>query len=122
MTPEQLAKRIISLSLRSNELSTAVQLSKEHLEKVQCNKEKILRLEKQMTQTRLKEQKNNYENIVTRHQGFIEQVEESICYLIIFLFFLSFLCICFYDFLLFYFRLNISYSKIKRPFVKKFQH
>lgn len=81
LTSEQLARRVISLSLRANELSTAVQLSKEHLEKVQCEKQKIVRLEKQMTQARLKEQKNHYESIVTRHQGFIEQVGVSICFL-----------------------------------------
>lgn len=80
LTSEQLARRVISLSLRANELSTAVQLSKEHLEKVHCEKQKIVRLEKQMTQARLKEQKNHYENIVTRHQGFIEQVGVRICF------------------------------------------
>lgn len=71
---QQLARRIISLSLRTNELSNAIQLSKEHMDKVRGDKARAIRLEKQTAQTRLKEQKSHYEGIVTRHQGFIEQV------------------------------------------------
>lgn len=71
---QQLARRIISLSLRTNELSNGIQLSKEHMDKVRGDKARAIRLEKQTVQTRLKEQKSHYEGIVTRHQGFIEQV------------------------------------------------
>lgn len=74
LSNEQLARRIIGLFLRTNELSNAIQLSKEHVEKVRNDNQKMIRNEKQATQTLLKEQKNHYENIVARHQGFIEQV------------------------------------------------
>lgn len=76
---QQLGRRIISLSLRANELSNAIQLSKEHMEKVRGDKARSIRLEKQAGQTRLKEQKTHYESIVARHQGFIEQVLD--CYI-----------------------------------------
>jgi 5-azacytidine-induced protein 1 len=69
-----LAKRIVSLSLRTNELSNAIQLSKEHVANVRTDRQKALRLEKSHTQTRLKEQKKQYEDIVARHQSFIEQL------------------------------------------------
>lgn len=74
LSSEQLARKIIGLSLRTNELTNAMQLSKEHLDKIRCDNQKAIRMEKQMAQTRLKEQKNHYETIVTRHQEFIEQV------------------------------------------------
>lgn len=70
----QLARRIVTLSLRCNELSNAILLSKEHVSHVRAEKQKAIRLEKQNTQNRLKEQKKHYEEIVQRHQGFIEQV------------------------------------------------
>lgn len=71
---EQLARKVIGLSLRTNELANAIQLSKEHMDKIRSDNQKTIRMEKQMAQTRLKEQKNHYETIVTRHQEFIEQV------------------------------------------------
>lgn len=71
----QLARRIVNLSLRSNELSNAIQLSKEHISFVRQEKQKAIRIEKQTTQNKLKEQKKHYESIVQRHQGFIEQVK-----------------------------------------------
>lgn len=74
ISKEQLARRIITLSLRTNELSNAIKLSKEHVENVRNDKQKAIRLEKQSAQVRLKEQKAHCEGIVTRHQGFIEQV------------------------------------------------
>lgn len=74
---EQLARRVIGLSLRTNELTNAMQLSKEHMDKIRSDNQKSIRLEKQMAHTRLKEQKNHYETIVTRHQEFIEQVGGS---------------------------------------------
>lgn len=76
---QQLARRVIGLSLRANELSNAIQLSKEHMEKVRGDKARSVRMEKQTGQTRLKEQKGHYESIVARHQGFIEQVLD--CYI-----------------------------------------
>lgn len=74
LTHEQLGRKIIGLSLRANELTNAMQLSKEHMDKIRSDNQKAIRLEKQMAQARLKEQKNHYETIVTRHQEFIEQV------------------------------------------------
>lgn len=70
----QLARRIVKLSLRANELSNAIQLSKEHVSNVRNDKAKTLRLEKLNGQNRLKEQKKHYEEIVARHQTFIEQL------------------------------------------------
>lgn len=70
----QLARRIVKLSLRANELSNAIQLSKEHVSNVRNDKAKTLRLEKLNGQGRLKEQKKHYEEIVARHQTFIEQL------------------------------------------------
>jgi len=70
----QLARRIVKLSLRANELSNAIQLSKEHVANVRGDKSKALRLEKLNGQNRLKEQKKHYEDIVSRHQAFIEQL------------------------------------------------
>lgn len=78
----QLARRIVKLSLRANELSNAIQLSKEHVSNVRNDKAKTLRLEKLSGQTRLKEQKKHYEDIVARHQTFIEQLikdKASLC-------------------------------------------
>lgn len=49
-------------------------MSKEHMEKIKLANQKLVRAEKQATQTRLKEQKNHYETVVARHQEFIEQV------------------------------------------------
>lgn len=74
LSNEQLAHRVIGLYLRVNELSNAIQLSKEHMEKLRNENQKIIRNEKLLSQTRLKEQKSHYETVVTRHQGFIEQV------------------------------------------------
>lgn len=70
----QLARRIVKLSLRANELSNAIQLSKEHVANVRNDKMKCIRLEKLNCQNRLKEQKKHYEEIVARHQNFIEQL------------------------------------------------
>lgn len=74
LSNEQLARKIVGLSLRTNELTNAMQLSKEHMDKIRNDNQKAVRIERQMAQTRLKEQKNHYETIVTRHQEFIEQV------------------------------------------------
>lgn len=74
MPNHQLARRIVKLSLRANELSNAIQLSKEHVANVRNDKAKVLRLEKLSGQGRLKEQKKHYEEIVARHQTFIEQL------------------------------------------------
>lgn len=74
MPAPQLARRIVALSMRANELSNAVQLSKEHMAAVRADKLKCVRAEKQGGQTRLAEQKKHFEGIVVRHQGFIEQV------------------------------------------------
>ena len=41
---------------------------------VRNEKMKSIRAEKQNSQSRLAEQKNHFENIIARHQGFIEQV------------------------------------------------
>ncbi|XP_031626285.1 centrosomal protein of 131 kDa isoform X2 [Contarinia nasturtii] len=82
LTNEQLARKIIGLSLRTNELTNAIHLSKEHMDKIRSDNQKAIRMEKQMAQTRLKEQKNHYETIVTRHQEFIEQLlkdKASLC-------------------------------------------
>jgi 5-azacytidine-induced protein 1 len=72
----------VKLSLRANELSNAIQLSKEHVANVRNDKAKVLRLEKLNGQNRLKEQKKHYEEIVARHQTFIEQLikdKASLC-------------------------------------------
>lgn len=74
----QLARRVVALSLRANELSNAIQLSKEHVTTVRNEKQKTIRMEKQTAQQRLKEQKKHYESIIGRHQGFIEQVRNTI--------------------------------------------
>ncbi|XP_075167994.1 centrosomal protein dilatory [Haematobia irritans] len=70
----QLARRIIALSLRANELANAVHLSKEHVIKIRTEKQKSIRSEKANSANRMKEQKKHYETIVKRHQGFIEQL------------------------------------------------
>ncbi|XP_012162496.1 centrosomal protein of 131 kDa [Ceratitis capitata] len=70
----QLARRIIALSLRANELANAVYLSKEHVMKVRTEKQKSIRTEKANAANRMREQKKHYETIVKRHQGFIEQL------------------------------------------------
>uniref|UniRef100_A0A0A1XT81 5-azacytidine-induced protein 1 n=1 Tax=Zeugodacus cucurbitae TaxID=28588 RepID=A0A0A1XT81_ZEUCU len=70
----QLARRVIALSLRANELANAVYLSKEHVMKVRTEKQKGIRTEKANSANRLREQKKHYEAIVKRHQGFIEQL------------------------------------------------
>lgn len=74
MSNHQLARRIIKLSLRASELSNAIQLSKEHVSNVRADKLKTIRMEKQNSQSRIKEQKKHYEDIVARHQSFIEQL------------------------------------------------
>ncbi|XP_055313157.1 centrosomal protein of 131 kDa isoform X2 [Sitodiplosis mosellana] len=82
LSSEQLARKVIGLSLRTNELTNAIQLSKDHMDKIRSDNQKTIRLEKQMGQARLKEQKNHYETIVTRHQEFIEQLlkdKASLC-------------------------------------------
>ncbi|XP_053964329.1 centrosomal protein of 131 kDa [Anastrepha ludens] len=70
----QLARRVIALSLRANELANAVYLSKEHVMKVRTEKQKSIRTEKANAANRMREQKKHYEAIVKRHQGFIEQL------------------------------------------------
>ncbi|XP_065083120.1 centrosomal protein of 131 kDa [Ochlerotatus camptorhynchus] len=70
----QLARRIIKLSLRANELSNAMQLSKEHLSNVKSDKMKAVRAEKTAFQNKMKEQKKHYEDIIGRHQEFIDQL------------------------------------------------
>lgn len=70
----QLARRVIGLSLRANELANAVHLSKEHVMKTRSEKQKSVRSEKQNSTNKLREQKKHFETIVARHQGFIEQV------------------------------------------------
>lgn len=71
---QQLARRVIGLSLRANELSSAIQLSREHMASVRTEKMKSVRAEKQTAATRLADQKRHFEGVVERHQGFIEQV------------------------------------------------
>uniref|UniRef100_A0A1A9UD99 5-azacytidine-induced protein 1 n=1 Tax=Glossina austeni TaxID=7395 RepID=A0A1A9UD99_GLOAU len=70
----QLARKIVALSLRANELANALLLSKEHVAKIRTEKQKILRSEKSNAALRMREQKKHYETIVCRHQGFIEQL------------------------------------------------
>ncbi|XP_061393155.1 centrosomal protein of 131 kDa [Musca vetustissima] len=70
----QLARRVIALSLRANELANAVHLSKEHVMKIRTEKQKTIRAEKANSANRMREQKKHYETIVKRHQGFIEQL------------------------------------------------
>lgn len=78
LSSEQLARKVIGLSLRTTELTNAMQLSKEHMDKIRNDNQKAIRMERQMAQARLKEQKNHYETIVTRHQEFIEQVSNTL--------------------------------------------
>ncbi|XP_055372788.1 centrosomal protein of 131 kDa [Condylostylus longicornis] len=70
----QLARRIISLSLRANELANGIQLAKQHVEHIRQEKQKSLRVEKQNTSKRIEEQKKHFESIISRHQTFIEQL------------------------------------------------
>ncbi|XP_055595351.1 centrosomal protein of 131 kDa-like [Uranotaenia lowii] len=70
----QLARRVIKLSLRANELSNAMHLSKDHLSTVKADKTKAIRAEKVTFQNKLKEQKKHYEDIIGRHQEFIDQL------------------------------------------------
>ncbi|ALC42444.1 dila [Drosophila busckii] len=70
----QLARRVIALSLRANELANAIHLSKEHVLQLRTEKQKSLRAEKSNNASKLSEQKKHYEEVVTRHQGFIEQL------------------------------------------------
>ncbi|KAH8270754.1 hypothetical protein KR018_000201 [Drosophila ironensis] len=70
----QLARRVIALSLRANELANAIHMSKEHVLQLRGEKQKSLRAEKSSNAAKLKDQKKHYEDVVTRHQGFIEQL------------------------------------------------
>lgn len=70
----QLARRVIALSLRANELSNAIHLSKEHVIQLRGEKQKSLRAEKTNNAAKIRDQKKHYEEVVTRHQGFIEQL------------------------------------------------
>ncbi|XP_050079605.1 centrosomal protein of 131 kDa [Anopheles maculipalpis] len=70
----QLARRVIKLSLRANELNNAMQLSKNHIATVRADKAKAIRTEKCALQGKLKEQKKHYEDIIGRHQEFIDQL------------------------------------------------
>ncbi|XP_035892531.1 centrosomal protein of 131 kDa [Anopheles stephensi] len=74
LPPHQLARRVIKLSLRANELSNAMQLSKNHIATVRADKAKAIRTEKCALQGKLKEQKKHYEDIIGRHQEFIDQL------------------------------------------------
>lgn len=74
LSNDQLARKVVNLSLRANELTNAIQLSKEHVEKIRMDNQKLIRTEKQMSQNRMREQKSHYEAVVARHQEFIEQV------------------------------------------------
>lgn len=77
LSNDQLARKVVNLSLRANELTNAIQLSKEHVEKIRLDNQKLIRNEKQMSQNRMREQKSHYEAVVARHQEFIEQVCEK---------------------------------------------
>lgn len=70
----QLARRVIALSLRANELANAIHLSKEHVQQLRVERQKLLRAEKTSNANKLRDQKKHYEEVVTRHQGFIEQL------------------------------------------------
>ncbi|XP_017120466.1 centrosomal protein of 131 kDa [Drosophila elegans] len=70
----QLARRVIALSLRANELANAIHMSKEHVFQLRGEKQKSLRAEKSTAAAKLRDQKKHYEEVVTRHQGFIEQL------------------------------------------------
>uniref|UniRef100_A0A182M4F5 Centrosomal protein of 131 kDa n=1 Tax=Anopheles culicifacies TaxID=139723 RepID=A0A182M4F5_9DIPT len=74
LPPHQLARRVIKLSLRANELNNAMQLSKNHIATVRADKMKAIRTEKCALQGKLKEQKKHYEDIIGRHQEFIDQL------------------------------------------------
>uniref|UniRef100_A0A182JUB2 Centrosomal protein of 131 kDa n=1 Tax=Anopheles christyi TaxID=43041 RepID=A0A182JUB2_9DIPT len=74
LPPHQLARRVIKLSLRANELSNAMQLSKNHIATVRADKAKAIRTEKCALLGKLKEQKKHYEDIIGRHQEFIDQL------------------------------------------------
>ncbi|TDG45283.1 hypothetical protein AWZ03_008252, partial [Drosophila navojoa] len=70
----QLARRVIALSLRANELANAIHMSKEHVIQLRSEKQKSIRAEKSNSATKMRDQKKHYEEVVTRHQGFIEQL------------------------------------------------
>lgn len=70
----QLARRVIALSLRANELANAIHMSKEHVQQLRVERQKLLRAEKTSNANKLRDQKKHYEEVVTRHQGFIEQL------------------------------------------------
>ncbi|EDX06398.1 GD10050 [Drosophila simulans] len=70
----QLARRVVALSLRANELANAIHMSKEHVFQLRGEKQKSLRAEKSTAAAKLRDQKKHYEEVVTRHQGFIEQL------------------------------------------------
>lgn len=77
-----LARRVIAMYLRTNELSNAVQLAKENMKCVRDEKTKAVRIEKLNAQKSLADQKRHFENIVSRHQVFVEQLlkdKSSLC-------------------------------------------
>lgn len=77
-----LARRVIAMYLRTNELSNAVQLAKESMKSVREDKIKSVRAEKASAQKSLADQKRHFENIVVRHQTFVEQLlkdKSSLC-------------------------------------------
>lgn len=69
-----LARRVIAMYLRTNELSNAVQMAKENMKSVREEKTKAVRAEKLNAQKALADQKRHFENIVSRHQVFVEQL------------------------------------------------
>lgn len=69
-----LARRVIAMYLRTNELSNAVQLAKENVKSVREEKIKSVRAEKLQSQKAMADQKKHFENIVLRHQTFVEQL------------------------------------------------
>lgn len=77
-----LARRVVSMYLRTNELSNAVQLAKDNMKSVREDKIKSVRAEKLHAQKSLADQKRHFENIVERHQTFVEQLlkdKSSLC-------------------------------------------
>lgn len=74
LTTEELVNQIIDLSLRIKDKNSSVSLLQEELTGVRDQVMKINQQTEQIVKQKLKQQKDEYESVVKRHQKFIDQL------------------------------------------------
>lgn len=74
LTTEELVNQIIDLSLRIKDKNSSVSLLQEELTSVRDQVMKINQQTEQIVKQKLKQQKDEYESVVKRHQKFIDQL------------------------------------------------